>query len=173
MDIKAFIKNTADELLKALSVFDQETFNKVPFEGSWTAGQLAEHLLKACSPEALYLETTKTDRAPDMQFSAIEDLFLDFTTRYESPDFVRPTGIYHQYQEMFDQLAASWAGIAKAADTLDLNVTCVAFEIPGFGYLTRLELIYFMACHTQRHTRQLRNIYRKVSGRNNHQPVTG
>jgi hypothetical protein len=173
MDIKRFIKVSADELLKVVSAFDQEAFNKVPFEGSWTAGQVAEHLLRACSPEALYLETTKTERAADMHFAGIEDLFLDFTTRYESPDFVRPKGIYHQHQETLDKLTASWAGIAEAADTLDLTVTCVAFEIPGFGYLTRLELIYFMACHAQRHTRQLQNIYRKVSGRNDHQPVTG
>ena len=37
-------ENTNVELLQLFSSFNQEQINVVPFEGSWTAGQLAEHL---------------------------------------------------------------------------------------------------------------------------------
>ena len=41
--IQEFEETTFD-LGKVLSSFSQEEFNKIPFEGSWTAGQVAEHL---------------------------------------------------------------------------------------------------------------------------------
>lgn len=172
MEIRTSIKQTTADLLQVLSAFSEEDINKVPFEGSWTAGQLAEHLIRACSPEALFLPTAKTERAPDEMFGAIEKLFLDFSTRFESPEFIRPTGIFHEKKEIMDQLTSHWATIGKAAETLDLNATCIAFEIPGFGHLTLLELIYFMVCHTQRHTHQLKNIYHRLVNHNDHHAVT-
>ena len=39
----AEIKQTAADLLQALEAFNEHSFNQVPFEGSWTAGQVAEH----------------------------------------------------------------------------------------------------------------------------------
>ena len=44
----------------------------------------------------------------------------------------------------------------------DLSQTCLAFEIPVYGYLTRFEAVYFVICHTRRHIHQLKNIYQAV-----------
>ena len=40
-DLSAEITNTKNELLKTLELFDQGNINTVPFEGSWTGGQVA------------------------------------------------------------------------------------------------------------------------------------
>jgi hypothetical protein len=41
------LKVTLDELVELLSTFDQKGFNIIPFEGSWTAGELSQHLVKS------------------------------------------------------------------------------------------------------------------------------
>ena len=43
-------------------------------------------------------------------------------------------------------------------NTNDLSVTCVDFELPRMGTLTRIEWIQFMTMHTIRHVRQLKRI---------------
>ena len=57
--------------------------------------------------------------------------------------------------------------IINAVDSLDLNVTCMAFDIPTFGFLTRLEAIYFFLFHTKRHIHQIENIVKIL---NKYQP---
>ena len=46
---------------------------------------------------------------------------------------------------------------------LDLSATCLDFEMPGIGALTRLEWLWFYVWHTQRHLRQVKNIYAAIT----------
>lgn len=39
------IETTFGHLIDELSKFDESTLNQIPFEGSWTAGQTAEHII--------------------------------------------------------------------------------------------------------------------------------
>ena len=41
------IQQSADEFIATLSRFSNEQLNTVPFAGSWTAGQVADHIRKA------------------------------------------------------------------------------------------------------------------------------
>ncbi len=41
------LDKAARALLETIADFSQEQYNKVPFAGSWTAGQVSEHLLKS------------------------------------------------------------------------------------------------------------------------------
>ncbi|HVI47720.1 MAG TPA: DinB family protein [Chitinophaga sp.] len=164
------VENTSAELLKLFSSLDEEQLNKVPFEGSWTAGQLAEHLIKATSAGLLYTSTTPTIRQPDEKLEPIRNLFMNFDVKFESPDFIRPTSTYHKKDEVEQTLQSRWNEMQQAAETLDLTATCTGFDLPGFGQLTRMELIGFAAIHTQRHIRQLRNIISKVKATPSLQP---
>lgn len=157
------IDSTKAELLELLSSFPQEQFNRVPFSGSWTAGQVAEHLRKACSPEILFGKTTLTERDPAAMVEPLKKLFLDFTIKMKSPDFIYPEEKHYDKQELHQALETAWTDIRRAADTLDLSETCIEFELPGSGPMTRFELISFMVIHTQRHLHQLRNIREKMA----------
>ncbi len=152
------IQNTADNLLQTLAAYNETAINLVPPQGGWTAGQVSEHLLKSCSPEGLYASTHKTERAVDEKIGMIKGIFLDFDAKYTSPEFIRPsTGTTYHKETLVHALANNWTIIEKAAETLDLTET-IDFDLPGFGKLTRLETIYLMVYHTQRHTRQLKQI---------------
>lgn len=157
-DLLARINSTEAALLGIYNELSQQELNTVPYEGSWTPGQLSEHLEKACSVSTLYGRTTDTERAIDVNVEPLRKLFLDFTVKMQSPDFIYPLGDHYRKEEVVRTLETRWSDIRKAAATLDLTKTCLDFEMPVFGPLTRFEWLSFMVIHTQRHLHQLRKM---------------
>jgi hypothetical protein len=156
------IDHTTTDLLETIASFKETQIDTVPFEGSWTAGQIAEHLSKAVSADVLYGNVTPTHRSPDEKSPAIRDMFLNFDIKMTAPDFVQPSAHVHNKKDILQHAAQTWANIREAVRQLDLSATCITFELPGFGLLTRLEWVRFMLYHTQRHIHQLKNIRGKV-----------
>lgn len=159
-ELHAAIKNTVLQLLPTIASFSEEQFNRVPFEGSWTAGQVGEHMIRFTGADILFGPVQATQRPIDEKDATIRELFLNFDTKMKAPDFIIPTGTHHKKVEILHELENKWKGVSHAVHTLDLSETCLAFEIPGFGALTRLEWIRFMIYHTQRHIHQLEKIHR-------------
>jgi hypothetical protein len=153
------METTAGNLHKALGAFDPTTFNTVPFEGSWTAGQVAEHLLKSAGVTAvLHGHTAVTQRNPDEKVELLRHVFLDFDRKLNAPDFIIPSEGPHDQTQMTGALSEVWSSLLASAGTMDLTETCLDVELPVFGLLTRVEWIDFYVVHTQRHIYQLRNI---------------
>jgi hypothetical protein len=148
-----------------LSAFEPDQFNIAPFEGSWTAGQVTEHIMLAEQgiPETLLGSTSGTERAVDELVPVIESIFLDFKAKYKSPEFIIPSSGPHDQQAMLKTFREQRADIRKIAANEDLSVTCTDFAFPQVGELTRWEWLQFVLCHSKRHARQLRNIFEKVS----------
>ena len=158
MNILKDLTQTKAELLAAITAIDEQKFNTVPFEGSWTAAQVSEHLQEAIGADVLYAETKSADRQADEKVNAISDVFLNFEVKYQSPDFIIPANHPHSKSAMLAILDSAFNKLIAVADTLDLSEICLEFEIPGFGTFTRLEFLWFFNVHTIRHTRQLKNI---------------
>lgn len=156
---------TFSDLMETLNSFRQEQIDLVPFEGSWTAGQCTEHVIKASSgvPQVCHGKTESTTRAADEKVIAIKMLFLDFTKKFQSPDFIAPVEKRHNLAQQKSTLEKIQVELTELAKSEDLNPICKDFEVPGFGSFTRYELISFVLIHTQRHTHQLKNIYNSLS----------
>ena len=153
------IAEAKDEFLIALDRFDQGNINTAPFEGSWTGGQVGEHLLKSAGVvEAMYGRTAPTTGRPPDEKVPMLRIFLDFSIKMKSPDFILPSDGFHARQALIDQLQKDWERLGVAVETLDLSETCLDFEMPNVGHLTRLEWVSFYVFHTKRHLHQLRNI---------------
>lgn len=163
-DIITEIDETFKGLLRLLSSFNQEQINAIPFKGSWTAGQLARHLIKSGFGFVKLLNgpVGETERIPDEMVEEIRASFLNFGIKMTSPDFIVPEDTAYEKDDLLNSLESIKAAIVLAILTLDLTKTCSAFELPVIGYLTRLECIYFVIYHTQRHIHQLRNISQKI-----------
>ena len=157
-DLLKELKDAKTELLEVISSVPQEQFNTVSFEGSWTAGQVAEHILRAVGPDVLYGATKPTERQPDEKVEQTADLFLNFDIKMQSPDFILPSDKPKNKHVVLTMAEKTYNKLIEAADTLDLSATCLAFEIPGFGAFTRMEFLWFYVFHTQRHIHQLKNI---------------
>ncbi|MBS1689218.1 MAG: DinB family protein [Bacteroidetes bacterium] len=158
------LSNTFNELSQALSLFKESEIDVVPFEGSWTAGEVAEHVTKSLQGLSAIANgrTATPDRAHDEKCIAIRNLFLDFKAKFNSPESVLPTAQQHDRNEMLKTFAAFKEQMLAAAETLNLSMLFTDFEFPSFGYLTLLEWFTFYAVHTQRHARQLKNIHKAL-----------
>ena len=154
------IENTSTALLEVIFSIPKDQFDTVPFEGSWTAGQVAEHVLKSCAGLVDVLEgnVKPTNRNAEEHVLMLRDIFLNFEHKMKSPDFILPTDDKHDRQVIAADLANALADIAAVAKVENLDLTCTDFEMPGLGQLTRIELISFVDVHTQRHIHQLKNI---------------
>jgi DinB family protein len=159
-DLQSELTNTKQDLLNALSLFDQENINVVPFEDSWTGGQVAEHVLKSLSGclQNITGPTKLTERNPAEHVKQLGEVFLNMNIKMKSPDFIIPSNDPKNKASLIKSLGESLDGIKIVAGTEDLSATCTGFEMPMLGALTRIEWISFSLFHTQRHTQQLKNI---------------
>jgi hypothetical protein len=156
-DLITQARDTYAALIATLEAFTTDNFNQTPASGGWTAGQVAEHLLLSANVVEVIAGRTETPHRPaDEKTGALAAIFLDFTTRLPSPDFIVPAEKNYDQLEMTDRLKTIWAKLKEAIRLLNLNALCLDFEIPTIGKLTRLEWIYFYVIHTQRHLRQLK-----------------
>ncbi len=123
-----------------------------------------EHVIKSASglPQVCSGPVTPAGRPEDEKVAAIKKLFLDFSIKFDAPDFIVPGNGPHNKTELCATLENIEREINQIASSQDLSQECLSFELPGFGRLTRYELLNFVLIHAQRHTRQLENIARHL-----------
>ncbi len=162
--IQKEIRNTFAELIHVFSKISNDQVDVVPFEGSWTAGQVAEHIVKAISgmPELLNAKVEPANRPYDEQVAGLKKVFLDFSLKMKSPEFIVPTETKHDQATLLQTFSRLEIEMEDAASILDLTLLCKAMELPGNGYLTRFEWLSFALVHTQRHIHQLQKISHKL-----------
>jgi hypothetical protein len=159
-EIISTVQSTIHEFQGLISSFDEMQINTVPFEGSWTPGQVAQHIIMASSGFGKVLNgpAIETQRAPDELQGRIKQDFLNFGIKMKSPDFILPRLKDYDKQRLLNALEGIKDDVVKSATDLDLTQTCMAFELPVYGKLTRFEAVYFLIYHTQRHAHQLKKI---------------
>lgn len=163
--LKTEIIETFDSLINEFSSIPEEAINIVPFEGSWTAGQLAEHVLKAIAdlPQMLNEEAEPADRPADEKVAQLKSIFLDFSIKMQAPVFVAPSTGPLDKATLTNDLKKCKSGLVEAAVGLDLTAICKSFEFPTMGYFTRLEWLTFSIVHTIRHLEQLKRIHERLA----------
>lgn len=169
-ELQLDINKTFKELREVISSFNEDQINFIPFEGSWTPGQVAEHIILSVSgfEKTINGPVTETARGPDALALKLKETFLDFTTKMKSPDFIVPAEKHYQKDKLLSTVEELKAKINQAIEKLDLTKTCIGFELPVLGFITRLESVYFILYHTQRHIHQLKNIFKTLKLATNH-----
>jgi hypothetical protein len=164
-DIFTEIDNVLADMIKTLSLFSQDEINAIPFEDSWTPGQVAQHIILSDSGFAKLLSgpAKDTDRQPDQHVDQLKAIFLNFDIKMKSPDFILPPAIDYKKDELLANLAQIRNQLNQFDKTSDMTKTCTGMELPVMGYLTRIEAATFIIVHTKRHIHQLGNIYIKQS----------
>lgn len=157
-------EETTKDLFETLSLFSPEEFNIIPFEGSWTAGQVAEHLFKSESniPTVLKGNSEATERDVFANGAIIRKVFLDYTIKMQSPEFILPSADKKDRDDFIHRFKETRKELGTLIETLDLNQTFTNFSFPQMGYLTGWELLCFVVCHSRRHIRQMKIIAEKL-----------
>lgn len=158
------LQTVFSEFQQVLSAIPDTQLNVVPHAGAWTPGQLARHVILSASGflQVINGPTRPTDRPYDAGVEKLRTTFLDFSTNMKSPDFVVPPAMDYDKGRLLDSLEKIKSGLEPVFNTLDLTLTCTAFELPRAGYLTRWEALHFILYHTQRHLHQLRQKAQEV-----------
>lgn len=159
------IVETFQKLNEILSKFSESELNSIPFQGSWTAGQVVQHVILACSgyPELFAGKTEKTTRKADEKIKDIEALFLNFNIKMDSPVFLKPEKKDYSKNDLNLALLKIESELLDCAEKFDLNLVPLYFQLPGFEKFTIYEWINFAIIHTQRHTNQLNTIFKMLT----------
>lgn len=158
-------EEATDRFIGALAGFSTDDFNTKRSDGGWSAGQVGQHMnLSHGLGELLRGETTNTDRDPAQMVAGLEEQFLDLENKMQSPGFVAPEDKIYGKQALIAELSEKFTDTKMAIRDLDLTETCTGFVLPETLPMTRLEWIYFLVYHTQRHTVQLKHLAGEMMG---------
>ncbi|MEJ5960858.1 DinB family protein [Pedobacter immunditicola] len=158
-EILSQFTSVSAELLEIISSTGDERLQAAPATGGWSLAQIAEHLLKTyASVNVMNGNVKPTERAPDEKVQGIKQLFLDYGIKMSAPVEVLPSPGPIDRTSLVKGLEKRISQMKEVLTNKDLSLTCVDFQIPGYGEFTRLEWMCFNTFHTQRHIRQMNQI---------------
>lgn len=159
------IETFHQDLERMLSRFSEETLNTVPLEKSWTAGQVAEHIIKS----QLYIiaqlsegPTLTAGRVYDQEVNTIQEIFRDKESKAKTDESLAPGSPPHNLKTLREALQKQKEQQFGIIKTKKLEEFSAILEFPGIGRLSRYEWMHMMIEHGQRHRRQIDNIYKKL-----------
>jgi hypothetical protein len=157
------LDQSTNELIAQLQQCDEANFNKSPGANSWSAAQVAEHiLLLETQVNRALLAADITERQIDLKIIPLKKGFENAEKKYVAPDFIIPSASHKNKQELIDGLKKQRDTLKQIIETTDLTHT-PKYKHPVIGDMTRLEWVYFTIYHTERHLRQLQTIARQVT----------
>ncbi len=155
--VKMDLSIATGSLLGHIESFPENVFYKKPSEDSWSAAEITEHLciIESFATDLINGNTQAPDRAPDKQIEVIAASFGDIDKKQTSPDNILPTGNELKKEELVVRMKKQRNELFEIAGHMELTQLCTDFTGQNFGMLTRLEWIYFVIYHGDRHLHQL------------------
>ena len=153
------------ELIGSLSLFTPEQLNQVPFEGSWTPGQVVQHISMSVDGFSKLIRgnVVKTERNSEQHVETLKGAFLNYDIKMKSPDFLIPLEKHYEKDKLIEKLKSIKRELRAFDVQEDITKTCMDFKLPNMGYLTRSEIAHFIVYHSRRHVHQLKNIYNALN----------
>lgn len=163
--VKAVISEMAkagqamDELLDR---FAESTLNRIPPGSGWSSAQVVDHVTRSnrAMSAALEMPGALADRDPAQRREELRSMFMNFSNKFTSPAFIEPENKYYDKDVLQHAFRQSLQTLHDKAATAGY---ATMINLPGFGQITKLELLYFVGYHTKRHVYQLQNLYDRVS----------
>jgi hypothetical protein len=149
-----------DKTSELINSLNEPQVNTVPFKGSWTAAQVADHILKSCNGMDTLLSGPgkPANREPDERAEEFRNLFLNFDIKFPSPDFILPDERDFTVKELTVALQFVKDAVLKAIPHSNLSEVPPLGEDHPLNGSTKLELLHFITYHTMRHNHQIRKI---------------
>ncbi|MEP7230565.1 MAG: DinB family protein [Ginsengibacter sp.] len=159
------LENTSSRLLQLISSADSSTINMIPFKDSWSAAQVVAHITKSNKAIAQSLDMPGKDveRDPAERTGELKKMFLNYDTKFKSPEFILPNQDSYQKEALIEDLKKSIGQFIAAGNAVNLSQI---ISLPAFGEITKYELLHFVVYHTQRHIHQLEKILESIDKRN-------
>lgn len=160
------VDKTTTAFFELLRSFSADEINKIPFPGSWTAAQVGDHVRKSNNgiAQSLQMHGRTGERKPDQRVDDLKKIFLNFNSKFNSPEFILPGQEIYDRQELLERLKRSIERLKQDRENVALSEI---IDLVPLGTISKLELFHFVVYHTQRHLNQLKNIYQKLKKESN------
>lgn len=155
-DMFKLLNEPLAELVNLIAVQTESALKLIPGPEMWTAAQIADHITKSTFSiaKALEMKSEVTNRDPAQRVPELKKMFLDFTVKYKSPEFILPTQPTYEKALLITKLNTAFEQLQQRSNRVNLTEM---ISHPAFGDVTKLELLYFVLFHTQRHLQQIKN----------------
>jgi hypothetical protein len=156
------LKKTKQDFTDQIRSYSDDQINAIPFENSWTIGQLFEHVTKSNLGVAKMMlkPFPLTERNPEEFAEKFRSIFLSTDNRFDAPDFIVPGNGPFNKEKIVEDMNTSFSTFIENASHTNLNEETSGMP---FGPATKLEVVYFVLYHSQRHLRQLTKICKELS----------
>ena len=156
-ELFAALEEIWEEMLDLAKSTATKDMNRVPFTDSWTVAQLITHVTKSnrAIGQGMQMPGKLAERNPESGISKLKKMFLDFDTKYQSPDFILPEDTVYEKEAVIRELEKSIDTIRNSEAKQHLTEI---ISLPVFGEISKVELFHFVLYHTQRHIHQLQKI---------------
>jgi hypothetical protein len=146
-----------DEFITTFSSFEEDEINRKPFADSWTPAQVVLHIIMATDgvPDTA---TKPLDRDVDFYLPMIRPWWEDLNQKFNSPQPLLPDETPRSKEELLAELQRVREKDLRIVSHEHLTPICLDLELPGIGYLTRYEWLWFIQMHLNRHRFQLQNM---------------
>ena len=155
------IDYTISQFVDMISMLDSKQINEIPYENSWTAGQLCNHILKSTQGiiQAMKADAKPTEKNSTDKIAELKSIFLDFSNKFQSPKEIVPDNGPFEKQNTIEDLTRCFQELDFYSRNTELNA---ALDGGPLGEITKYELLHFVLYHSQRHLRQMKRIYEAV-----------
>lgn len=145
------------ELIELYDSVSHERINSIPYESSWTASQLLDHVAKSTNgiASALMQDGKTPGREVTKRVPGLKTIFLDFSNKMQSPVSIVPGDGPFEKQDVIDKLNMAFEELAKEARHTNLDGLVEGLPL---GPVTKLELLHFVVYHSTRHLEQMKRI---------------
>lgn len=151
------MQEAGKEMDALLDQVDEKFINLKPNGSGWSPAQVIEHVTRSnrAMSGALDMQGALADRDPGQRREELRSMFLNFEIKFTSPAFIEPE------DKVYDKAALQSAFRQSVHHLLEKAAAAgyaTMINLPGFGQITKLELLYFVGYHTRRHNHQLQKL---------------
>ena len=101
------------------------------------------------------MDAKAAERDPAERVQQLKDIFLNYATKFNSPDFIVPDNRVYDKQETINDLTRSFSKFKDSTE--NANLKSLVEGLP-FGPVTKWEILHFVLYHSTRHLDQLKRI---------------
>ncbi|MEI8278766.1 MAG: DinB family protein [Bacteroidota bacterium] len=162
--IIADLDTNTQKLVASLSGFSPDEVIQKPNENTWSAAEVAAHLLRLdyAINRVLNAPSADASRPYDAKMDVFKNAMASIDRAFSAPESMIPSATPKNIQYILDQIKGEREKIKTTIRTTDLTQICLAFDHPYFGEFSKYEWIYFNISHTERHLKQLERIREQV-----------
>jgi hypothetical protein len=162
--IEQELKNNTDELFVYLKGIDNSLALLHPEDNSWSILDCCEHIyiLEQAVNTLFKGKTEKTDRNPTEKIEKIKYRFNDYNQKLSAGDPIKPKGIFKDKEKVIQAIVSNRSQLLELPQNGSWSDLCLGFSHAIFGYLTRIEWLYFCIFHTERHLHQMKSIEERI-----------